>query len=81
VLLNHDNNYWGGGVVFTGTVFSTIYVGVGKTRDGRTSVTVKMGKAPCIMEVFIIFSQGSKQANRLIDNRLRLRTISGAVSK
>ena len=24
------------------------------------------------MEVFIIFSQGSKQDNRLIDNRLRL---------
>ena len=33
------------------------------------------------MEVIIIFSQGSKQANRLIDNRLRLRTISGEVSK
>ena len=33
------------------------------------------------MEFIIIFSQGSKQANRLIDNRLRLLTIWGAVSK
>ena len=30
--------------------------------------------APCILKVFIIFSQGLKQANRLIYNRLRLQT-------
>ena len=37
--------------------------------------------APCVMEVIIIFSQGSKQDNRLIDNRLLSQNIWEAVSK